>query len=239
MSKAMADSPALRHAREYHGFDRIWDTDPDTTFDWIKTGEGTAVITDGGGNGLLLTPSAGTIDNDEVYLDREFETFKPANNTPSSCETMLSYAQAATNAGNLVVGFTDAVAANLLVDDGAGPKTSGSFALFYSKDGGLNWWVGISVGSTQTLVELTAANSLDKQAHEAGSSSNQILRIDLMPKAGSLCDVAFIIDGVTVRKFMDWDISSITDMQYVVGAKNGSTADETPTIFYSSAWQKR
>ncbi len=239
MSKVMADSSALQYAREHHGFDRVWDTDPDTTFDFITTGEGTAVVTDGGGNGLLLTPSAGTVDNDEVYVDREFETFKPASNTPSFCETMLAYTQKATNAGNLVNGFTDAVAADLMQDNGGGPKTSGSFTLFYSKDGGLNWWVGISVSSTQTLVELTAANSLDKSAHEVGNSSNQILRIDLMPKPGNLCDVAFILDGVTVYKFMDWDISSITDMQYVMGSKNGSTINETVTVYYSSAWQKR
>lgn len=238
---AIADPVELQYARLWHGFTEVFDADIDATNQWAKTApnSGTAVVSDGVGNGLTLTPSTLTTDNDEIYVDRKYETFKPAASRPFFGETRLAYTQGATNAGNICFGFADAVGANLLVDDGAGPKTSGSFILFFSKDGGLNWWVGVSISTTQTLKELTAAQSLDKQAHTAGSSSDQTLRIEVMPKANSKADVAFLINGVVVYKIMDWDFTSVTDMQAVIGAKNGTTANELPKFYYMSAHQRR
>lgn len=184
------------------------------------------------GGVAIVSAVASAAGNEDCYLVREAETFCPAADKPLSFGALVQATEDDTNQNNLFVGLTNAAAVDLLVNDGAGPKTSGTSLAFYKVDGGLNWWIHASLGSTQTKVELTAANSLDGVAHVGSGSAAQLLEIDFLPKNGTQADVIYKIDGVAVYKITDWVFTSATDVQAVVGCKDGDAGDEVTINLY-------
>lgn len=203
--------------------------------------DGTVLQRDSAPGGVDIKSAAASAAGDEdCYLVREAETFLPAADKPLIFEALVQATEDDVNQNNLFVGLTDAAAANLLVSAGAGPKTSGTSLAFYKVDGGLNWWIHASLSTTQTKIELTAANSLDKVAHVGSGSAKQRLRIEFMPKNSTQADVLFFIDGVLVYKITDWVFTSATDIQAVCGCKDGDASDETTiSLFYWFCYQKR
>lgn len=209
---------------------------------WTLTASnsGTAAIADGVKGVLTLSPSDGTVaDNDESYLHQTEETFKFVAGKPLEWEAYIQFTEANTDDANHMVGLKDAWAADSLQDDGAGPAASFSGMGFYKVDGGTNWNIVVSIGSTQTLVELTAANSLDGVAKTAGGSSYQRLRGTFTPTGGGLGDFDFFIDDTHVYRVKDVTITSATDMEFGFGSKNGDTNHDQLNIDYAWCYQKR
>jgi hypothetical protein len=136
------------------------------------------------------------------------------------------------------VGLADGVAANLLQDDGAGPKSSGSLVGFYKVDGGTNWNIIYSDDSTQTTVELTALNSLTNEAVTSGGGSDQLLEVQVYFGAGSRLEVVFKVDNEDVYKLTDQTFANATEMSFVMGAKNGSANNESITFDQVYAYQR-
>lgn len=202
--------------------------------------DGTVLMTDAVAGAVLIANGTATIgDNEDCYLAREPEAFLLAASKPLKFGARLKFSEVSTNACNVIAGLTDGVAADLLVNDGAGPKTSGSTLAFFKKDGNLNWHVHVSLGATQTTVELTAANSLTKAACAAGSSSYAWLEIEFLPKNATQADVIFYIDGVPVYKFTDYVFTSATEQQAVVGCKGGTAAAMSVNLDYLYTYQAR
>lgn len=202
--------------------------------------DGTALIQDAAGGVVAIANGTATIaDNEDCYLAREPEAFLPAEDKPLIFEARLKFSEVSTNTCNVIAGVTDGVAANLLVNDGGGPKTSGTTLAFFKKDGNLNWHVHVSLSTTQTSVELTAANSLDKTAKVAGSTAYQVLRIEFMPINSTKAEVRFFIDDVLVYKFTDWVFTSATEVQSVVGCKGGTAAAMSVSLDYLMTYQAR
>lgn len=203
--------------------------------------DGTVLRKDARGGGVdILSAAASAAGNEDTYLAREPEAFLPVADKPIIFEALEQNTEDDVNQNNLIVGLTDGVAANLLVNDGAGPKTTGSTLAFFKKDGGLNWWVHASLGAAQQSVELTAVNSLDKVAHVSSGAAAQRLRIEFCPKNATQSDVLFFIDGVLVYKITDWVFTSATEMQAVAGVKDGDAGDEvTMNLRYWFCYQKR
>lgn len=215
--------------RQWHGFHDQFHgfltAQSGASYTVVTAVDGTVLIQDAAGGVVTIANATATIgDNEDCYLAREPEAFLMAADKPLKYGSRLKFDEVSTNSCNVISGLTDGVAANLLVNDGGGPKTSGSTLAFYKKDGNLNWWIHVSLGSTQTSVELTAANSLDKVAHAAGSSTYQWLEIEFLPKTSTKADVIFYIDGVPVYKITDFTFTSATEMQAVVGCKGGTAA---------------
>lgn len=222
---------------DFQGFLTATSTDKYTV---VTAVDGTVLQRDSAPGGVNIKSAAATAGNEDCYLVREAECFLPAANKPIVFEALVQATEDDTNQNNLFVGLTDAAAADLLVNDGAGPKTSGSTLAFFKKDGGLNWWVHVSNSTTQTSVELTAANSFDKTVHVGSGADKQRLTIEFQPKDSALGDVIFKIDGKVVYKITDWTYTSITDMQAVCGCKDGDSADEvTISLFYWFCYQAR
>lgn len=215
-------------------------------FDHFVTGDRfTSIAADGGASlavndGVrgVATLTTGAVDNNEVYLHTTRELFLVANNKPCVAEARLQYAEANTDDANVLFGFMDAAAANALVDNGAGPKTSGTHAVIYKVDGGTRWQVQTSLSTTQTSVDLTAANSLDKIAKTAGGAAYQVLRVEIEPYSATNALVKFFIDGVHVYT-QDWVYTSATDMDVVVGVKDGGGTGEVVLVDYIGAYQVR
>jgi hypothetical protein len=202
--------------------------------------DGTVLNADAVNGVVNIKTAAATAGDEDCYLAREPEAFLFAANKPLTFEARVQSTEDDTNQNNLIVGLTDAVAANLLVSAGAGPKTSGTTLAFFKKDGGLNWWVHCSLSTTQTSVELTAANSLDKQAHVGSGASFQKLRIEFMPYSSTQADVLYYIDDVLVYKISGYVFTSATEVQAVCGAKDGDSADETTiSLDYWYCYQSR
>lgn len=195
--------------------------------------DGTVLQIDAAGGGVAIKSAAASASgNEDCYLARESESFKPAAGKPLKFGALVQATEDDVNQNNLIVGLTDGVAADLLVNDGAGPKTSGTTLAFFKVDGGLNWNVHASLSTAQTSVELTAANSLDGQAHVGSGAAKQLLEIEFIPKNATQSDIVYYIDGVAVYKITDWVFTSATDVQAVCGCKDGDSGDEVTINLY-------
>lgn len=221
------------------------DTDRTLTFEdnflwYISPHMWTATLTDTGtvlpltthGGGVALTPSDGTVtNNDEAYLGGTNKNIVPTNLKPIVFQTIVQFTEGNTDDVNVIAGLSSTSAANALLDDGGGPPASYSGLVFFKVDGGTNWNVEASVGGTQTTVELTAVNSLDKVAKTAGGTAKQTLRIEFIPYSSTKATVLFYIDGVCVYS-MDWTYTSVVAMAPIVGLKNGAdTTVETLNVY--------
>lgn len=211
-----------------------------TADDWTCAPEnsGTAAVIDGAGG--IISVVTGATDNDEAYLKSTAELFLFADGKPLMASCRMKCAEISTNKNNVAFGFMNAVGANSIIDDGGGLVASYSGAMFFKKDGGLNWNVECSIGTTRTgTVELTAVNSLDKLAHTAGNgSAYQWLDIEVIPISSTQATATFFIDGVLVQSIV-FTYTSATEMQVFVGIKNGSGAATTLLVDYLGAFQKR
>lgn len=194
------------------------------------TGTVTALTTHGGG--VAITPSDGTVaNNDEAYLGGTNKNLVPTTQKPIVFEGIVQYTEGSTDDANVIVGLSSSSAANALLDDGGGPPASYTGMVFFKVDGGLNWNVEVSVGGTQTTVELTAANSLDGVAHVAGGSAKQNLRIEFVPFSSAQATVNFFIDQVCVYSLI-WTYTSAVAVAPIFGLKNGAdTTVETLNVY--------
>ncbi len=211
--------------------------------DWVTTltDTGTASVGDAAGGILALVPSDGTVaDNDEAYVESANETFRFVADKPLLFEARVQFTEANTDDANILVGLMDAVAADALVDNGGGPKASYSGAVFFKVDGGTVWQTETSVTTTQTTIELTAANvnNLAKRAVTAGGAAYQTLRIEYMPYSATNAYVSFFVDGVAVAQH-DYIFTSATEMQIALGVKNGGANLETLNVDYVVCSQER
>lgn len=243
MSKAIRLPQSMRE-RDCFGFfdDFEWYVTPHrwTSLEADSSGgAGSGVfVADGVGGKLSLTPADAT-DEDEVAVKSTYEIFLFANNKPAVWETKAIVAQSATNKLNFFFGVSNAIGANQMQDAGAGPPASYSGACFFVQDGQTLWSVETSLAGTQTTTQLTAANSLDKTAHTAGSSSPQTLRIEFLPYSSTNAKVDFFIDEVHVASH-DLVYTSATEMQVGAHVKNGSTTAEVGcSLDYIAAYQQR
>ena len=175
---------------------------------------------------LTISPSDGTVaDNDEGYVATK-EIFKIVNQKPIALAARTQFTQAATNAANMFVGLMNAMTANALRDDGAGPKADFSGAGFFAKDGSTSLFVIYSDGTTQTIAELTATNTINKTAYLAASADFQLLEIDIVPKTSTLVDIAFRVNGSVVYKMLDRTYANATEISAGLGVKNGTAAQQ-------------
>lgn len=193
----------------------------------VITAAGTAAALNLRGGGVAL-PTAAATDNSKSGVRGAGNIVLLASKKNAWMAAKLQYAEANTNAANLLVGFSSVALASAIQSDGAGIPANFSGAGFVKTDGGVtNWRVFVSNATTQTIVELNAAASLDKTAKPAASSAYQLLEVDLYCKSDTRADVVFKIDGVTVYKIMDWDITSIAAMAPIAMIMSGSTTPET------------
>lgn len=201
------------------------------------TDAGTATIPDRVGGGILVAASDGTeADNDESYFHLTREMFLFAATKPLYGKSVIQYAEANTDDANIFVGFGDAFAANFLVDDGAGIKTTASAVGLLKVDGGTVWQFVTSVATAQTQTASTTT---------AGGSANQRIEIFVAPHTSTTLLAWASVDGAILKDSNNNDIQHTitlgtpTEMEYGYGVKNGGTNGETLSIYHTDAWQHR
>lgn len=239
MTVALRNPIQVEQRDQYNVFDDFFYFVSTDTWTSILTDSGTAAVTDAVKGVLALAASDGTVaDNDQTLIKGTTEIFKFADGKPMFAEALIQFTEANTDDANVGFGVANAVAADLLRDDGAGPKTSGSFLMIYKVDGSNVWKVASSCNATQTISTSTAT---------AGGSSYQRLRIEYMPLSSILAEAHFFVDGIQlldsstlkpiVHRFDHSD--SPTEMQLFATVKNGGGNLETLNIDYIAAAQKR
>lgn len=241
MSKGLNLPQAVYDFSLYAGFVDHFLNKNTTMFTTTSADSGTATMSDAAGGVIVVTSGDGTaVDNDECYFLTTNELFLFAAGEPLHHRARVQFAQAATNAANVWVGVMNAVAADALIDNGGGPKANFSGAGFYMRDGSLNWHVAYSDGTTQTLAELTATNSLTKSAQVGATAASvfTLLEVDCIPKTSTLMDVIFKINGSTVYKMMDRTYASATEMNFAVGVKAGTAVNQLLNVDAVACFQK-
>ena len=212
-----------------------------TAHNWtsVLTDSGTATVGDAANGVLALACSDGTVaDNDEAYVKTTAECLLFANNRVIVYEARIQFTEANTDDANVAVGLSNAVAADTIVDNGAGLKTTGDMLCIFKVDGGTVWKTMYSKGSTQVISTTTST---------AGGSAYQTLRIEWRATSSTASEAHFFLDGVelmdstTLKPIVyrfDYS-SSPTEMNAFAGVKNGAGNMETLNIDYIGVSQRR
>lgn len=224
MSKAVKLSENIRDARRQIQLSH--------TFRDVSGGDGFAAVATSGtiaalserGGGISITTQAA--DNAEGTVTSDGKIAVVADDKPLSFAASLQFSEADTNAGNLFIGLTSEAVATAMGDNGAGPPSNYSGIGFHKVDGGTNWIVEASVGTSQTTQELNAVGSLAGVAVPAGNASYQELEIDVIPKTATVADIIFKIGGSVVFKMTDFTITSMAAMALVAIVKAGGSSAE-------------
>lgn len=225
----------------------------DTTH-WITTttDSGTVAEDQDGLNGVVtLTPSDGTVaDNDEAYMYTN-EVSKYLNGKPISIIARIQYAEAATNVANILFGIGEGFGpANTLVDNGAGPPSDYDGVCLWKGDGQTRWNFETSLGTTQETIVVDQT---------AGGSTYLCVAVDINPVNSAEIVATLWLDplgGIGLRQALEYNAnygkaarmapinsrfsySSPGEMACCFGIKNGSTTLETLNVDLFGITQKR
>lgn len=223
--KSLQYSPTMGRAKSQYEISKTFrQATADDGFTPTAASGTIAVLSERGGGISLLTQAA---DNAIAHMTSDAKPCLIAQDKPAYFAATMQYAEAATNAANVLIGLHSGSVGSALGNDGAGPPASYSGFSFFKVDGSTLWSVEASLAGAQVTQELTAAASLDGVAHTAGSSSYQFLEILVSPKTSTTADIVFSIDDVAVYKILDWTYTSIAAMAAVGVVKAGSTTAET------------
>ena len=195
---------------------------------WTTDGTVTAANSQGG---ILSCASAAT-DNDPAGVVLAAKPAVVAASSPLHFACKAQYAEANTDDANVFIGLTNQALTAAMQDDGAGPPADYSGIGFHKVDGGTNWIVEFANSTTHKTTTLDADGSLDGTAKTAGGASYQTFEIVVVPKTSTACDVHFIIDGVTVQRFLDQVYTSLAAMAPMGLIKAGSANAETLLLDY-------
>mgnify|MGYP001573554515 CR=1 FL=1 len=190
--------------------------------------------------GGILTLTTGATDNNEVMIRSTTELFLPTAGRPCFARGRINIVQANTDDINFFFGFASAAAADLLVDNGGDPRTSGSiFGITCSENDTV--WHGYSRNGTTSTDTASAVSNNDA----AGVYREYEVRLEEF--SASQCVVTYYIDGMVLRDDTIYanpiahrvSYTSLTEMNFAIYAKAGGATSETPLIDWAIAAQVR
>lgn len=212
-----------------------WANTAEAGFRAVNT-QGLVTLQDAAGGVIQIaasntTNASQTADNDECYLKGVCEAFKFAADKPLTFQARVKPISNSINTTNVIVGLKDAVAADSIQDNGAGPPSSYSGAVFFLADDATNKWkCETSVGTSQTTVTTTKTVT---------NSTWYELRIDVLPISSTQCEVHFFIDGEECGQDVTTSpgnkiaqkvtFASATEMEICLGTKAGA-ADKSAIL---------
>lgn len=212
----------------------------DTTneFTATLTDTGSATVGNGVGGILPLIPSDGTVaDNDEAYLGLRNLVFTPAAGKTFIMAARVQFTEANTDDANVAVGFTNSVAADLLVDNGAGLRATGTTFAIYKVDGETVWRC-VSRNQANATVSVSTAT--------AGGAAYATLEVILSEITSTTMAVSFRVNGdVLADATTGFPIvhrvlyASADPVTPFVGVKNGAGNLETLNVDYLYAATNR
>lgn len=242
MSKLL-DHPIQLEQRRQHTVsdDFMWYISPHMWTSLAADTNATVSLDTDGTGGILQIYTGDATDNNEAGVRTTNEPFLFASDKPLIFEARVQFTEINTSAANILVGLYDALAANALVDDAGGPKTTFYGAIIYKIDGELVWRCASSVGAYATLGTVT------KSTTTSGGSSYQTLRIEALPVTSTTTEITYFVDGVQLRDANDLPIKhtvtngnqGTADMGCVAYAKAGGASSLTLQVDYITCSQLR
>jgi len=241
MANALYQTEKYKTALLVHEYFEDFDREIDTTnyYTATLTDSGTAVVAPARNGILPLVPSDGTVtDNDEAYLGLRNVNFSMTAGKPINVRGFSQFAEGNTNTVNVAVGLTSDVAADLIVDNGAGMRATGTTFAIYKVDGETVWRCVSRVGAT---------NFVNISTTTAGGAAYFTWEIDVVELLTTHAVVGFKIDGKylvdSTTGFPIWHRIAYTGAAVVtpfVAIKNGAiTAVETLNTDFILAAQVR
>lgn len=210
-----------------------------TAHNWASTvtdGGSIAVATDVAGGAIRLTNDTAA-NNDEIYVASANANYILAAGKNLYGEARIQFTESNTDDANIAFGFASSVAADLIVDDGAGLRTSGTILAIYKVDGGTKW---ICVSRNGSTVYTNTSSTT------AGGSAFQTLGVEVVELLGTTATIVFKCDGEILRDGTTGQpirhqlpYSGATAMQVFVGQKNGSANNELTTVDYIGVVQAK
>lgn len=198
---------------------------------------GTSVAVGASSAGGTVVLTTGATDNNEAAVATTNSPFTIAGDKPLLFEARVQYAEANTDDANVLAGFASGLnGANMLIDNGGGPKAGFSGAGIYKVDGETVWRCVSSIG---------AAQSISQSTKTAGGSAAQTLRVEIQPIDAATAEVTFYVDddplrdaaGCTIRHTLSF--SGAAAMQAGVCVKAGGGTSEVVNVDYVTAYQLR
>lgn len=199
-------------------------------FTTVASDSGTVAVTDATRGIVTLTPSDGTVtDNDETYIRSTTELFQFLAGREIYGRCRLNFVETASGVYNCFFGFANAIAANTLVDDGAGMRASGSIMAVHKNDGETVWRFTTrdSAGATTTVSTTSAVMA---------TGTFQEIEIEARVRDALSYTASFKVDG---RPALDSNglvirhtvlFASSTEMHIGVGAKLGAITNNDLTL---------
>ena len=171
----------------------------------------------------MLSIASGATDNNESYVSSEHEIFKFQTDKKLYFEARIKLTEAATDDANFIVGLSDTVAADSLLDNGAGPMASYDGACFFKVDG----------GTTAMQFECSNAGTQDTETNVGTftSGSWHILGFTYDYADGVTASITPYVNG-TAGTAVTMLISGLEEMHILLGVKAGGANAETLLVDY-------
>lgn len=199
------------------------------TFNTTATTGAYAIVEDGtpaqlqidAANGVLSL-ATGATNNDEAYVSSIAENWLFAASKPVWFEARVSLAEANVDDANIIVGLSDTVAADSLLDNGAGPMASYDGAVWFKVDGGTVWQFETSNAGTQVTTASAGAFT---------TATWYRLGFVFDPADGTTGIVTPFLNG-TAGTAQNITLAGLEEMHILLGAKAGGSNAETLLVDY-------
>lgn len=209
-----------------------------TAHQWTSlAADTTPTLTVGDAVNGVLALFTDTTDNNEVAVRSTAELFKFGTNRTIYNKTKLQYSENDTNKANVFVGFASAIGANLLLDNGGGPRVTGDMLGIFKTDGSTVWKVLSQTNGTATTTTSTTT---------AGGTTAQVVELMCNDYDGVTMQFSVKVDGSYLKDSSNniikhsVTIASATEMNVGVYVKTGGGAGgETVNVDYLAAVQTR
>ncbi len=224
-------SELIEFADDFFGYDPTA-----TVGKFVEVGDaGYAVAQTDAAGGVLSIASHGDADNDEIYVGSVAEVFKFTTNKKVSFRAKFQLTEANTDDANFIIGLSEIMAADTLVDNGAGPVAHFDGAVFYKVDGTMTLYFRSSNGATQSTAQ-SMCTFTSASKYEAGFDydPNDGVTGKLTPWVRDLT-AGVDYEGTAV----DITISGLSEMHVLLGVKTGAAQVETLLVDYVEALQER
>lgn len=206
----------------YFPFFEDFTRDLDTTLNWAAVKDGAVVpALQDAPSGILSLPSD-VANNDEHYLSSVAENWLFAVSKPLWFEARVALTEVNVDDANLILGLSDTVAANSLLDNGAGPMASYDGAVWFKVDGGTVWQFETSNAGTQ-VTTASAGAFLSNTWYRVGFLFN--------PADGVTGIVTPYLNGVKGTP-QNLTLAGLEEMHVLFGVKAGGGAAETLRVDY-------
>jgi hypothetical protein len=201
------------------------------TFDTTSATGGWVIVEDGtpaqapidAANGVLSL-ATGATNNDEAYVSSLAENWLFAASKPLWFEARVALTEANVDDANIIVGLSDTVGADSLLDNGGGPMASYDGAVWCKVDGGTVWQFETSNAGTQVTT-----------ASAGAFVTNTFYRVGFIfdPADGTTGSVTPYLNGVAGTAHAI-TLAGLEEMHILLGAKAGGSNAETLRIDYVS-----